>query len=118
MGRFENLDDTSNDIPAAAATRSGPDFIAATLANTDIGGLKGVVAELQAAGLEGQVRSWLGSGGNLPITTEELRAALGDEQLRQVADEFGLPIDATVKVLADQLPNAVDRASPDGRLPD
>jgi uncharacterized protein YidB (DUF937 family) len=116
MGRSESVGGAFD--LALPGTRSGADFIAAILENTEIGGLKGVVAKLQAAGFDHQVQSWLGSGSNLPITTAELRAALGDEHLRQVADEFGLPIEATLKVLAEQLPHALDQASPHGRLPD
>jgi uncharacterized protein YidB (DUF937 family) len=76
-----------------------------------------MIERLAAAGLGREVRSWLGSGNNLPITTEQLRSALGDEQVEQVAREFGLPVDATLKVLADQVPNAVDQASRHGSLP-
>jgi len=33
-----------------------------------------------------------------------------------LAEQFGLPLDATLKLLAEQLPTAVDQASPDGKL--
>jgi uncharacterized protein YidB (DUF937 family) len=114
MARFESVDGAFDIMPPG--TRSGADFLATILSNTDIGGLAGMVTRLHAAGFDRQVDSWLGSGANLPITTEELRAALGEEALRQVADEFALPLEATLKVLAEQLPHAIDQASPDGRL--
>jgi uncharacterized protein YidB (DUF937 family) len=116
MARFESVDGAFDILPPG--TRSGADFLATTLASTDIGGLAGMLALLRAAGFERQVESWLGSDANLAITTEELRAALGEEALRQVADEFALPLEATLKVLAEQLPHAIDQASPDGRLPE
>jgi uncharacterized protein YidB (DUF937 family) len=106
----------SEDARRGAAT-SGADFIASILDKTDIGGLQGIVARLAAAGLDRQVESWLGDGRNLPITTEQLRSALDGEQVRQVALEFGLPIDAALKILADQLPGVVDQTSPHGSLP-
>jgi uncharacterized protein YidB (DUF937 family) len=107
-------DDT--DTRRGAAT-SGADFIASILDKTDIGGLHGIVAKLAAAGLDRQVQSWLGDGSNLPITTEQLRSALDSEQVRQVALEFGLPVDAALKILADQLPGTIDQTSPHGSLP-
>jgi uncharacterized protein YidB (DUF937 family) len=116
MARFESVDGAFDIMPPG--TRSGADFLATTLANTDIGGLAGMLARLRATGFERQVDSWLASGDNLPITTEELRAALGEAALRQVADEFALPLEATLKVLAEQLPRAIDQASPDGRSPE
>jgi uncharacterized protein YidB (DUF937 family) len=99
------------------STTPGADFIASILSETDVGGLHGILSKLQAAGLDRQVQSWLGSGGNLPITAEQLRSALGNEGIEQVARQFGLPVDATLKILADQIPNAIDQASPNGSLP-
>jgi len=95
---------------------SGADFLSAVLAETGLGGLHGVAEKLRTAGFARQVDSWLGGGSNLPIAPDELRSALGEEALREVAFAFGLPVEATLKILADQLPRAIDRASPDGTL--
>jgi uncharacterized protein YidB (DUF937 family) len=71
---------------------------------------------LQQSGLGPQVQSWLGSGSNLPVTPDQLRAALGNEHVRQLAQHFGVDPDAALKLLADHLPNAIDQASPQGNL--
>jgi uncharacterized protein YidB (DUF937 family) len=71
---------------------------------------------LQQGGLGPQVQSWLGSGANLPVTPDQLRAALGNDHVRQLAQHFGIDPDAALKLLADHLPNAVDQASPQGTL--
>lgn len=81
------------------------------------GGLSAVVAKLEQAGFGAQVKSWIGNGQNLPITAEQLQAVLGSETVRQLAARFNVPIDQLSKVLAEQLPLAVDHASPDGKLP-
>jgi uncharacterized protein YidB (DUF937 family) len=81
------------------------------------GGLSAVVAKLEQAGFGEQVKSWIGNGQNLPITAEQLQAVLGSETVRQLAARFNVPIDQLSKVLAEQLPLAVDHASPDGKLP-
>jgi uncharacterized protein YidB (DUF937 family) len=93
-----------------------PTLISAVLARTDLGNLQGLVNQLQAGGLNSQVQSWLGSGANLPVTAEQIRAALGNEQVRQLAEHFGVPVDAALKVLAEHVPTAVDQASPNGQL--
>jgi uncharacterized protein YidB (DUF937 family) len=81
------------------------------------GGLNAIIARLEQAGLGAQVKSWLGNGQNLPITAEQLQAALGSETVRQLAARFNIPIDQLAQVLAEQLPLAVDHASPNGALP-
>jgi uncharacterized protein YidB (DUF937 family) len=81
------------------------------------GGLNTIVARLEQAGLGAQVKSWIGNGQNLPITAEQLRAALGSDVVKQLAARFNVPIDQLSEVLAQQLPKAVDHASPDGKLP-
>ena len=81
------------------------------------GGLSAIVAKLEQSGLGDQVKSWIGSGQNLPITAEQLQQVLGSDTVKQLAARFGIPVDQLAKVLAQQLPTAVDHASPNGRLP-
>jgi uncharacterized protein YidB (DUF937 family) len=42
---------------------------------------------------------------------------LGSDTVKQLAARFNIPIDQLAQVLAQQLPKAVDQASPDGKLP-
>ena len=81
------------------------------------GGLSAIVAKLQQAGLGDQVKSWIGNGQNLPITADELQQALGSDTAKQLAARFNIPLDQLTKILAQQLPLAVDHASPNGTLP-
>jgi uncharacterized protein YidB (DUF937 family) len=81
------------------------------------GGLNAIVAKLQQAGLGDQVKSWIGTGQNLPITADQLKQVLGSDAVRQLAARYDIPIDQVAEVLAHQLPVAVDKASPDGKLP-
>jgi uncharacterized protein YidB (DUF937 family) len=81
------------------------------------GGLSTIVAKLQQAGLGDQVKSWIGNGQNLPITADQLQQVLGSDTAKQLAARFNIPLDQLTKVLAEQLPLAVDHASPNGTLP-
>jgi uncharacterized protein YidB (DUF937 family) len=101
-----------NQIEAEAA----PALISAVLARTSFGNLQGLVAQLQQGGLGPQVQSWLGNGPNLPVTPDQLRGALGNDQVRQLAQHFGVDPDAALKLLAQHLPGVVDQASPNGTL--
>jgi uncharacterized protein YidB (DUF937 family) len=80
------------------------------------GGVGGILSQLQSAGLGDQVSSWLGKGSNLPISAEQIQAALSNEQLAKLAASFGIDVSQVSQVLAQHLPNAVDQASPDGQL--
>jgi len=48
---------------------------------------------------------------------QPLQQVLGSDTVRQLAAKFNIPVDQLAKMLAEQLPAAVDHASPDGRLP-
>jgi uncharacterized protein YidB (DUF937 family) len=81
------------------------------------GGLSAIVAKLQQSGFGDQVKSWIGTGQNLPITADQLQQVLGSDTVKQLAARYNIPIDQISKVLAQQLPKAVDAASPNGHLP-
>jgi len=112
MGLLDKLGGVLGQVTAAAA----PGLISAVLAKTNLGNLQGIVNQLQQGGLDKQVQSWLSNGANLSVTPEQLKAALGNEQVRQIAEHFGVPVDQALKLLAEHLPAAVDQASPNGTL--
>ena len=116
MGLFDKIGGTLKGALTSELAANGPALLNAALAKTNMGNLQGLVEQLQQSGLGVQVRSWLGSGENMAITPEQIQSALGNDQLRQLAAHFGIPVDAVSKLLADHLPAAVDQASPDGSL--
>ncbi|HEX5454348.1 MAG TPA: YidB family protein [Stellaceae bacterium] len=81
-----------------------------------LGGLSGVVDKLRQSGFGKEVDSWLGGGSNLPISADQLRTALGNEEVQKIAAHFGIPVDRVSKMLEQYLPQAVDQASPDGQI--
>ena len=94
-----------------------PALINTVLAQTQYHDLPGLVAALEKGGLGPQVQSWLGNGTNMPITADQLKAVLDNSQVQQFARQMGLPVDETLKILAQYLPEIVDKASPNGVLP-
>jgi uncharacterized protein YidB (DUF937 family) len=80
------------------------------------GGVQGVLDKINAAGYGAKVNSWLGKGDNAPITADEIKGALGDQHLQQLATSLGVPMDKVAGLLSQQLPGAVDAASPNGTL--
>jgi uncharacterized protein YidB (DUF937 family) len=112
LDSFGGLKGIVGEVEAAGA----PALISAALAKTNLGDLQGLVSQLQQGGLGDQVKSWLGSGANLPVTADQLRSVLGNEQVKQLAEHFGVPVDAALNLLAQHLPAVVDQASPDGTV--
>lgn len=112
MGLLDNLGGMVGQLAEGAA----PGLISAALAKTNLGDMQGLVNQLQQGGLGDQVKSWLGNGSNIPVTADQLRAALGNDQIKQIAEHFGVPVDAALKLLAEHVPAAVDQASPNGTL--
>jgi uncharacterized protein YidB (DUF937 family) len=94
-----------------------PAVLSEVFGNGGQGGLNAIVAKLQQAGLGDQVKSWIGSGANLPITADQLHQVLGNDTVRQLAAKYNIPVDQISEILAKQLPTAVDHASPNGTLP-
>jgi uncharacterized protein YidB (DUF937 family) len=118
MGVFDNLNvgDALKGVMGQVEATAVPALLSAALARTNLGDLQGLVTKLQQGGLNEQVQSWLESGQNLPITADQLRAALGSEQVQQLAQHFGLPVDSILKLLSEHIPTAVDQASPAGAV--
>jgi uncharacterized protein YidB (DUF937 family) len=81
------------------------------------GGVAGVVAELEKTGIGQQVKSWVATGPNLPISGDQLKQALGGDKLKELAGSFSIPVDKVTEFLAEHLPTAIDKATPDGKLP-
>jgi len=75
--------------------------------------LQAIIAKLQAAGLGTIVQSWFDKNrDSLPITPDQLRHALDNERLQQIARSFGIPVDAILNALAEYLPKAAEAAGP------
>ena len=118
MGLFSNLNlgGTLSGVLSSLQSAAVPALINAVLEKTQYHDINGLVAALEKGGLGPQVQSWLGNGDNMPITEDQLKAVLGNSQVQDFARQLGLPVDATLKILAQYLPELVDKASPNGTL--
>ncbi|MFO1100451.1 MAG: YidB family protein [Xanthobacteraceae bacterium] len=93
-----------------------PGLVTQYLAKTEIGDTANLIKRLREGGLDREVDSWLGSGPNLPVTPEQVRAALGDSVIEQAVAVTGIPADKLLVLMAGYLPNAVDAMSPNGTI--
>ena len=119
MGILDSLENSSAFKGALGQLEAAvvPVVLSEVLGNGGQGGLNAIVAKFQQAGFGDQVKSWIGTGQNLPITAEQLQQVLGSDLAKQLAAKFNIPLDQLSKILAEQLPKTVDGASPNGTLP-
>jgi uncharacterized protein YidB (DUF937 family) len=81
------------------------------------GGLSKLLGSLKANGLSSQADSWTGTGANAPIDADQVRAALGEEELTRIAGKLGVGNDEAAAAVAQVLPQVVDHVTPGGEVP-
>jgi uncharacterized protein YidB (DUF937 family) len=89
---FQAVEGQAQNLIGGAVEKAGP------------GGLQGLLGQLQASGLGEQVQSWMGEGHNLPVSVDQLQAALGDGHVQQIAEHMGLDPEQVLQGLSEHLP--------------
>jgi uncharacterized protein YidB (DUF937 family) len=81
------------------------------------GGLKDLIDRFREGGQEEKVQSWVSKGPNKSIDPKELEQSLGDERIEWLVEQTGLPRDKLLAGLSGELPDAIDKLTPNGRIP-
>ena len=81
------------------------------------GGLGDLIKQFQGAGKGNVADSWVGTGRNEPIAPTDLSKVLTPEQMEFLTARTGLSREELLAGLSEQLPQVVDKLTPDGRLP-
>jgi uncharacterized protein YidB (DUF937 family) len=81
------------------------------------GGLGDLLKQLQQSGQGDTANSWVSPGQNKPIAPGDLAKALGADQINGLMSQTGLSRDELLSGLSQQLPEAVNHLTPEGRLP-
>lgn len=116
LGQGGGLAALLNSPLAGSLLQSMPGKLDQMLADTPFGSLQGLLGHLQQAGLGTEVQSWLSNGPNLPVSTDQMVAALGESQLGRMAAGVGLAPELFAGLISQHLPGLVDKLSPNGTL--
>jgi uncharacterized protein YidB (DUF937 family) len=81
------------------------------------GGLGDLMERFKQNGQGQAADSWVRTGPNQPLGPAELEQAIGPEVLGTLAQQTGLSRDELLSRLTRELPSAVDKFTPEGRLP-
>lgn len=81
------------------------------------GGLQKILGRLQQSGSGQKGQSWVASGQNEPVDAADIRGALDDQELAQIAKQLGVSEEEAAEAVAQVLPDVVDQATPEGELP-
>ena len=81
------------------------------------GGLGELVDRFKQNGHGDKADSWVGTGPNKPVTPAQLEQAVGPDVLGALSQQTGLSREELLARLTRELPDAVDKYTPQGRLP-
>ena len=81
------------------------------------GGLNELLERFKQSGHGEAAESWVRQGPNQPIAPPQLEQAIGPEVLETLSRQTGLSREELLARLSRELPDAVDKYTPQGRLP-
>ena len=81
------------------------------------GGLRDLVERFKQNGQGQAADSWVKTGPNQPLRTDQLAQAIGPDALNTLSEHTGLSREELLSRLTRELPAAVDKLTPEGRLP-
>ena len=82
------------------------------------GGLSELLEKFNQNGQGDVAQSWVSPGPNKEIAPPQLKQAIGSDVLEKLEQQTGLSQEEILSRLSRELPTAVDKYTPDGRLPD
>jgi uncharacterized protein YidB (DUF937 family) len=80
-------------------------------------GLNELVESFRRSGQADVAESWVGTGPNKTVEPNQLERAIGPDVLDDLTRRTGLTREEILSRLSRDLPDAVDRYTPEGRLP-
>ena len=135
LAGYQNRDKLVEMFNSVTGTASRPDSSAQPRAQDELpGGLSSILGGAGVGGLLGgglselleqftkngqgeAAESWIGPGPNKEVSPPQLKQAIGQDVLTALVEQTGLTQDELLARLSRELPTAVDRYTPGGRLP-
>jgi uncharacterized protein YidB (DUF937 family) len=81
------------------------------------GGIGELLEKFKQSGQGETAQSWVNDGPNKDVSPPQLKQAIGPDVLAALEQQTGLSQEELLARLSRELPAAVDKYTPDGRLP-
>jgi uncharacterized protein YidB (DUF937 family) len=119
MGLFdEAIRVLKSQVAGAEGQSNLLDNVLGLINNPATGGISDLVQRFSDSGLSKEIASWISTGENLPVSGQQIQAALGTSAVQDVATKLGIAPEDASKGLANLLPQVIDQLTPHGSLPE
>jgi uncharacterized protein YidB (DUF937 family) len=113
---------TPAQVPQGSEGGAAPGNLGGMLSGTSIGdllsgGLRDLMNTFKQAGQGDVADSWVRRGPNKQIAPSQLEQAIGSDVLETLSQQTGLSREEILSRLSKNLPEAVDKYTPEGRIP-
>ena len=102
---------------AAPGATTGNSPVAGLSGGALLGGLRELLDRFRQNNPNSAADSWVSTGPNQSISSSELERTLGGERIEWLMAQTGMTKDQLLAGLATSLPDAIDKLTPDGRVP-
>lgn len=115
MGLLDGLQNQIN----GAATDSSATHVSGImeLIQNYPGGISGLIQQFHEKGLGGIVSSWVGTGQNLPVSSDQIQSVLGSGFVQNLAAKAGISPETASSSISQLLPGLMDKLTPNGQVP-
>jgi uncharacterized protein YidB (DUF937 family) len=113
MGLFDSL--AKNALGGMLGGKQDPAVMLSGLLS-DAGGLQGLMSKFQSAGFGDHFSSWVRTGENQAINADQMQSAVGMDEIQRLASKLGMQTHTVLPLLAQFLPQIIDKLTPKGQI--
>lgn len=116
MGLLDSITQIAGQAMSSGGSKNALLDVVMGMLQKQEGGLGGLVQAFQNKGLGDIASSWIDSGQNLPVSSDQLQSVLGSDMVSGLAAKLGVSPDDISGQLSQLLPQVVDKLTPNGRI--
>lgn len=118
MGMFDEIAGKTGLQGQDSKTSSLLSGVMEMFSSRESGGLQGIINSFQQKGMGDIVSSWISTGENKPISSDQVREGLGQQNIQQLAGKAGVSQEEASSRLSQHLPGLIDKLTPQGTVPE
>ena len=104
MGLLDDVMGAARGAALENAEQGAQGILNNVLQGSSLGGVQGLLDQINGSGLGHLVSSWTGDGQGQPISMDQLKSALTPEHIQEIASALHMDPDSALAHLAEHLP--------------